>query len=1143
MSNRKHTIYKVFSWILLSIFSVSNLTSFSPVYAQSVLNLPLPGTMVMQSDAFAPVMLRAVKIHPDQPLVFDFIVDTGNTQSSREDIRRESEKIAKYFLASLTIPEKDLWVNLSPYENNRIIPEALGQTEMGRDLLAQDYILKQLSASLVHPDKDLGKAFWSRVYERAQAELGTTDIPASTFNKIWIVPDKAVVYENKDTALVGESHFKIMLEQDYLAMKKNLDNASIGTDKVADETVGKVSKLSSDVVRDIVIPEIEKEVNTGKNFALLRQIQNALILATWYKENLKESLLAQVYADQRKVAGVDLADKTVKDQIYEQYIAAYREGVFSLIREDQDPTTKELLPRKYFSGGYVGEATAELVREQRQPINRAPAASRTATPGGDLAQVTVGADGALPMAKRTVYEAQAGVVSDALDEQNLQVLAKRVADAYGKTLKYENKEIANGVSFSKEGSNIVINFEDGSDVALEFGPDKLVVITQHDSVPARNILVEMLTKDQRFASTGYSAQVTLESIKAGLAGKLEVPAPEYSEEMAAAVRATGVSVRPEVIVVDTGAQESFGSVYLNGKMYVERAFLTRVKQLGNPAGMLTRSFIFNLSTGTWVEKKQKEFTWMQKNFARIFTESADVSDLMYMREVLLDEVNKALLKSDAFNAATRERMGQVFADIDKRIESAVAVMGVQLVNKEINNNGHVFFPLAADPLHFGQIDTMLRAMFSTNSLYEHPWRLQGADFRKILTLFTEVHRKSMMQKFLGRPELQRFFNMPMELITSLDGETQILEYLINNVDAPDGFIAFYLVGTDHMHLDAPDKKLDVNGLPLPKKMADGSNQPDTIRKLLKETLVDKLSKMKLDASNKDARRTENIQRVMDRLTAGSMKVVPAFNERSPLDSIPTSGEQEKVQAILNQGTITRVLGLNIPAASSTAIRNALAGIGDAWALALLPKNILDDIMSNDQYRGWAIKLSDTIKKVAAGEGSDNDKLLISNWINKAKDNGVFKDIDLSDQDALAGLVANMFTLPREQISQDIQSDPEFQKVFKWEDVTLEKAVVAKALQVVDAAQTRISDLASKVKEQNDVGGIDLNANLGNMKVERTGDRVKVTVDPAMLERIRTQGVAGFRPVIINIMPITSMFPALGLNEPDGGDTPLAKASG
>ncbi len=66
-------------------------------------------------------------------------------------------------MTSLTVPEGDLWVNLSPYEPDRIVPQALGQTEMGRDLLAQDYLLKQITASLMNPEGESGKKFWERI--------------------------------------------------------------------------------------------------------------------------------------------------------------------------------------------------------------------------------------------------------------------------------------------------------------------------------------------------------------------------------------------------------------------------------------------------------------------------------------------------------------------------------------------------------------------------------------------------------------------------------------------------------------------------------------------------------------------------------------------------------------------------------------------------------------------------------------------------------------------------------------------------------------------------------------------------------------------------------------------------------------------
>ena len=92
-------------------------------------------------------------------------------------------------------------------EQDRIIPEGLGVTEMGRDLLAQDYLLKQLTSSLMYPEDELGKSFWERVYKKAYERYGTTEIPMNTFNKIWIVPEKGVLYERDGSVLIVENRF------------------------------------------------------------------------------------------------------------------------------------------------------------------------------------------------------------------------------------------------------------------------------------------------------------------------------------------------------------------------------------------------------------------------------------------------------------------------------------------------------------------------------------------------------------------------------------------------------------------------------------------------------------------------------------------------------------------------------------------------------------------------------------------------------------------------------------------------------------------------------------------------------------------------------------------------------------------------
>ena len=104
--------------------------------------------MVHLSPEFSPAYLKGIVVHPEDPFKFDFIIYKGDKPLSDAQKKEEYTKLTKYFLASLAIPDDDQWVNLSPYEKDRIIKDDFGKTEMGRDLLAQDYMLKQITASL-----------------------------------------------------------------------------------------------------------------------------------------------------------------------------------------------------------------------------------------------------------------------------------------------------------------------------------------------------------------------------------------------------------------------------------------------------------------------------------------------------------------------------------------------------------------------------------------------------------------------------------------------------------------------------------------------------------------------------------------------------------------------------------------------------------------------------------------------------------------------------------------------------------------------------------------------------------------------------------------------------------------------------------
>ena len=333
------------------------------VYAQdfSIDQLPQPGSMINITPAFVPLTLKGLIIHPENALKFDFLMDTGHSHLKGQDLSDEALKIMKYFLTALTVPEDDLWVNLSPYEKARTIQKNFALTVMGRDLLAQDYVLKQLTSSLIDPDKDLGKEFWKEVYVKAAQKFGTTQVSVNTFNKVWIVPSEATVWEREGKVLIVKSHLKVMLEEDYLALQKSVSAVSLRGAK-GDVAISKTHALASQITKTIILPVLEKEVNEGKNFAQLRQMFQAMILATWYKKALRKSIINKVYTDKEKIAGIGYKNSVIAneakqssdiDLIYQQYIKAFRKGAFNLIKEEIDPATGQQMPRKYFSGGIM----------------------------------------------------------------------------------------------------------------------------------------------------------------------------------------------------------------------------------------------------------------------------------------------------------------------------------------------------------------------------------------------------------------------------------------------------------------------------------------------------------------------------------------------------------------------------------------------------------------------------------------------------------------------------------------------------------------------------------------------------------------------------------------------------------------------
>ena len=291
----------------------------------AVYGLPAASDMLDVSKHYSGPVLRGFCLDPENPLNISFIVDAED----EDKISQSSvQPLIDYFLAGLTVPLEDLWVNLSPYEHDRILPEALSETEMGKQLLGQDYILKQLSSSLTNPDTELGRKYWSSL--KADS-LQLKAVQSETLNKIWITPETAGIYDSKYFTYITESSLKVE---------------------------------SENVSESVLLPVLKDDVNNGRNFDKLRQIYHSTILALVFKQKVQDSFYRH-YINKNKTSGINIADKDAQEKIWKLYCESFQRGVYDVNRKisAHESLTYKKSVKRFFSGGYSAASALDVIKK------------------------------------------------------------------------------------------------------------------------------------------------------------------------------------------------------------------------------------------------------------------------------------------------------------------------------------------------------------------------------------------------------------------------------------------------------------------------------------------------------------------------------------------------------------------------------------------------------------------------------------------------------------------------------------------------------------------------------------------------------------------------------------------------------------
>ncbi len=370
-------IIKIFAFIL-SFCLLFEQSGFAQVAGQVDLSGHFASLIqsVRQSDVFRPLHLRYLSYN-NQTNNFKLLLDKGNwvvatsslrgseateaisksriasprqgeARNDRITLESETKALFQYFLIGVSLPNEAFWVNLRPDSPDSIIDKDLAKTDIGKIFLESDLKLKKDTALATSPSTSEGKKYWDLLYKKANELFATQAVTIPTLTRPWIVPDEIIIRVSAEGAYIYKATLKVMLEADYLGGQ--------GTDvraqdySFSDARLKELNQYSSQLIKELIIPGLNKKINTSKEYAPLRQVYYSLILAKWFKANYygKGGTYSWL-VDRKQLNGLTSNQPVDIQNYFKQYQASFKDGEYN--QQEQIKTLQGQNIRSYFSGG------------------------------------------------------------------------------------------------------------------------------------------------------------------------------------------------------------------------------------------------------------------------------------------------------------------------------------------------------------------------------------------------------------------------------------------------------------------------------------------------------------------------------------------------------------------------------------------------------------------------------------------------------------------------------------------------------------------------------------------------------------------------------------------------------------------------
>jgi hypothetical protein len=299
-----------------------------------------------------------------------------------------SQQSLEFFFTALLNPDDKFWVNLAPWEPDRIIDKDLGKTDIGRIMLEADLQMKKDFCKYSNPcESEIGDVL-QKLEDEKKEELikrcmqkypgqikGTNNVWFSRVTRHWIVPDRVDVYENNYEVYILNSSLNIYSEPAYNDSSFEIvdqDPSLISEEclECLNEAVKEYGRYAKEKEDEMILPLVVYDVNHHGNYSDLRQVYVSLALAQWYKEHTGYTIeLFSELVDSGNITGFESQDTWSPTGIWEHYVKSYEEGEYhcwmNTTHESGGSTITE--SRCYQSGGVDFQSIALNKRGDLNP--------------------------------------------------------------------------------------------------------------------------------------------------------------------------------------------------------------------------------------------------------------------------------------------------------------------------------------------------------------------------------------------------------------------------------------------------------------------------------------------------------------------------------------------------------------------------------------------------------------------------------------------------------------------------------------------------------------------------------------------------------------------------------------------------------